>query len=547
MKFPKKVLVHVAVVAMGGGILFGYDLGIISGALPQLKNSFQLSCFQQELVVSCTLVGALLGSLFAGFFVDSYGRKNCIIFSVSVFFVSSILLAFTPMLAILFLGRTLVGFAIALSAASECVYVTELAPSHVRGSLVSMNEVGITVGFLLAYVANTVFSLSQSLGWRLMFGSALTFCLVMFYSIYKLPKSPRYLILNNQYSNARSALSKIRCQSTDKERTAVEREFIAMNFIKDEISHNEEGFFLNVLKIVSSPALIIGCVLVFIQQATGEPNMLIYANTIFEAVGYSSQQSANLGALGLGLVKVVSTVFCLFLVDNYGRKTFLLIGGSLMTFSTFALSFLTSHFNIVYYNACNETATINNSQNESTFNSSTTESAFINHTLLNNLTFAQNYTEYATLNSTENIDFSENSGNTSTLVKSLSLIFLFVYIAAFSFSYGPLNWIIQSELYPTKYRGRFFAISTALNWLFNLIISSTFLNFINASGGLSLPFLIYSCLTLLSVLFVCRFVPETRGKTLEEIDLLMSKKTFNLNCSKICSTKEDSMQMPLIT
>ena len=535
---------------MGGGILFGYDLGIISGALPQLKNSFQLSCFQQELVVSCTLVGALLGSLFAGFVVDTYGRRSCIVFSVSVFFISSILLAFTPILLILYFSRTLVGFAIALSAASECVYVTELAPSHVRGSLVSLNEVGITIGFLLAYVANAVFSLSASHGWRLMFGSALAFCLVVFYSAYKLPKSPRYLILNNQYSNARSALSKIRCQTTDKERTAVEREFIAMNFVKEEAVNNEEGFLLSLIKQVTSPALLIGCVLVFIQQATGEPNMLIYANTIFEAVGYSSQQSANLGALGLGMVKVVSTVICLFLVDNYGRKTFLIVGGCLMTFSTFALSFLTSNFGFVNYNACDEIGTTYIAQNQSTYSFNTTPPTVTNHTLVSN--FTQNYTEHSALNTTQFLNSthinstSENSETTSALGKSLSLVFLFVYIAAFSFSFGPLNWIIQSEIYPTKYRGRFFAISTALNWLFNLLISSTFLNFITASGGLSLPFLVYSVLTLLAVLFICKFVPETRGKTLEEIDLLMSKKSLNCNCTSFCSGKNDSLHMPLI-
>lgn len=564
LSFPKRVFLQVATVALGGGILFGYDLGIISGALPQLKSYFSLNCFQKEMVVSSQMFGSLVGSVVGSYIMDVVGRRSCIVWSVVVFIISAIMLSLSPIYGFLILGRLLVGFGIALSAASECIYVSEVAPVNIRGSLVSLNEVGITVGFLLSFGVNSVFSTLTNNGWRYMFALPAIFSLSILHVIRKLPKSPRYLIMKNRFAEARCALHTLRSLNNDLEKSAVEQELMAMSFV-DENAAAEEGKHCDI-SVLNHPALFIGCGLVFFQQATGQPNLILYASTLFATLGFGSDLSNNLAALGLGVVKVFSTMICLFLVDKYRRKTFLKTGLVIMSASLFILAYLSSSYSFPA-NFCVDKAADVMSNNSRTVISSTLMTNSTRNDLITTLTPVISNNLRTTVNPITDINStsfitdpmmpnhlnstSDNSisvvGNHGTRI--LILFFLMIFVSSYSISFGPLTWIVSSEIFPTKYRGKFFSIATGFNWSLNLVISLSFLHFLKAFDGLTVPLILYGAVAVSAIVFVFKWVPETKGRTLEEIDSLLSSQVlkFPQCCCFSCKQQEDSLALPLIS
>ena len=475
-----------AIVASGGGLLFGYDIGVVSGALKQLKIQFQLSCHEQEMVVSSMLFGALFGSMFGGFLIDKCGRKLSIIISSVLYILGGIFLAAAQSYSVIIVGRVILGLGMALAAASECVYVSELAPKKIRGSLVSLNEFGITVGILGSYVINVAFASDEENGWRYMFGlSTAAACLVLVCVLF-LPKSPRYLLINSKNQIAKSCLYSIRIHNTNREAFSVEEEFQLMA----RSITAENTISLNLCNRSLFYSVAISLALVLFQQLSGEPNILVYANTILESVGFHNDVVASLGAVGLGVSKVVATIFCLFFIDKFGRKKFLFSGCILMAVSLFALSLTIFHYDFDNKNLCKD----NESYQESSIQLNVT-SPFPTTVL-----------------------FSKNS-----VSKWFVMIFLMLYVAAYSLSFGPVTWIILSEVFPRSLRGRLFSIATCFNWLINLLISSTFLDFVKLTEGLGWPFMINAFVCVISILFIFVVIPETKGKSLEEINVILSR------------------------
>jgi len=509
LRFPNNEIFKVGVIATGGGILFGYDLGIISGALIQLKVFFSLTCLQIELVVASALFGALLGSLVGGFIIDCIGRRLSYLMSSVIFLISAIILICTPSYSVLILGRFLVGFGVALASASECIYVSELSPTNIRGSLVSLNEVGIATGFLVAYAANASFSVLKENGWRYMFGLPSLFSIITIITAARLPESPRFLIMSRRFIQARKALTKIRRSETDAEKSAVEQEFLAMNFIDDEVTapNTTCGRFKQFL----TPSLIVGSGLVFFQQAIGAPNIMFYASTIFQSLGFGDETSADLGAVGLGVVKVFTTIFCLLIIDKYRRKSFLLVGTITILISLFTLSFISSYFTFIPSDVCKDNFTSVNISS-------------VNTTSVHHLTYPVG-------------------------LKMASLISLMVFVSAYAFSFGPLTWIVLSEIFSARYRGRYFSVVIATNWIWNLTISSTFLSFVKSTNGLTVPLVMYGSIAIFATFFILYFIPETKGKTLEEIDALMTtwRGNFNPELLSCCQKEPDSLSLPLMS
>lgn len=309
---------------------------------------------------------------------------------------------------------------------------------------------------------------------------------------------------------------KIHCSKSRKLESMVIR-----NLVEDEFNSmiSNSRIEINLISIRSKKKLFyplfVGMGLVFFQQSTGQPNILFYASKILIAMGFGSAEGADLGAISLGVSKVLATISCLTIVDKFKRKSFLMIGSiSMLTILVFLV--------IV------------------TFNTELDPDVVCS----DNVTDVLNIT-FSALNSSSSTLQPENGTN-----RWLALILLILFIAAFSMSFGPLTWIILSEIFPTDVRGRLFALATSLNWIINLVISSTFLRFAKETRGLTGPFLLNCSMSILSVFFIYFYVPETKGKTLEEVNNIMDQSNVlpsKHECSQfICCSQERESQVPLL-
>ncbi|KAK3089696.1 hypothetical protein FSP39_005693 [Pinctada imbricata] len=513
-------VVLASVMASLGGILFGYDIGIISGAVLQLREVFCLSCTQQELVISSMLIGAIIGSLSGGFLVDGIGRRRTIIVISVIFVLGAIVLAVSPNYPSLLIGRLILGFAVSVSATGECTYISEIAPAKRRGLLVSLNELGITIGLLLAYLVNYIF-ISQENGWRYMFGLSCIPAFIQFAGMVFLPPSPRYLMLRNKDDQAESVLLKLRGYS----KTKAEKE---LEMIRVSIASEQSNGCTDLLSSVDNMRgrMFIGAGLVFFQQCTGQPNVLYYAPTIFEAVGFESHSASTLATVGLGFVKVVMTVISLCCVDRWGRRKFLLLGASLMALGILTLG-LVSHLNdhTQDANPCldNSHCFLNTSQPFLPTSSSIEHHLPNEQDPLHNNDLTHPNSSFSNISSNASL-YSNLTDVTkkhihihgSMLGKIAAFSSLVLYVAAYGFSFGPVTWLVLSEIFPASVKGRAVAFTTVLNWGTNLVVSSTFLDVMNEIG-VSWTFVIFSIVCVLSVLFVYTSVPETKGKSLEQI------------------------------
>uniref|UniRef100_A0A8C5IGP9 Solute carrier family 2, facilitated glucose transporter member 10 n=1 Tax=Junco hyemalis TaxID=40217 RepID=A0A8C5IGP9_JUNHY len=317
------VLLLSGTVSLLGGLIFGYELGIISGALLQLQADFQLSCFQQEVLVSAVLIGALLASLAGGIVIDRHGRRRAILVSNLVLLVGSLILTLARSLTVLVIGRVTVGFAISVSSMACCIYVSEMVAAHQRGLLVSLYEAGITVGILLSYALNYVFA-DVDEGWRYMFGLAIAPAAMQFLSILFLPVNP--VKLNSWDSDCQKGL--IPLQDTEGRAAA-----------KREPYQEKQYSFLDLFRTRDNMRrrTLVGLGLVLFQQFTGQPNVLGYASKIFHSVGFQSNSSAILASVGLGAIKVVATLVAMALADRAGRRVLLMAGCVVMAMSVTSL------------------------------------------------------------------------------------------------------------------------------------------------------------------------------------------------------------------
>ncbi|XP_062506936.1 solute carrier family 2, facilitated glucose transporter member 12-like [Corticium candelabrum] len=477
-----------AAMAALGGILFGYDVGIISGALLQLKCDFDMTLTEREWVISSMLVGAIVASLTGGFLIDFVGRRATIIANSCIFIVGAIILATAHTYSVLVIGRLIVGFGVSLSAIAECIYISEIAPVSRRGMLVSLNEFGITAGFLLAYLANFVF-INVDSGWRYMFGLSAIPSTIQGIGMLKLPLSPRYLVLRNQNEKARMVLQKLR-GTLD-----VQKE---LDSIKSILVSQQKTSVLMLFMPNQNMRyrMFIAVSLILLQQFTGQPNVLYYASTIFEQIGFSSDVAAARGTFFLGLTKVAAATVALLFVDRAGRRKFILVGAIGMMISVGSMGIALAHAGIQkpVEKLCTET--------------NTTMASFANTT--------------------------EGSGIPDA-AKFTSLIGLLMFVAFYGIGFGPVTWIILSEIFPVELRGRAFAIATVANWSSNLIVSATFLD-IFRTFGVAATFLMYASTCLISVLFIFVFVPETKNRSLEQITSQLGSKHPSLvrKCRELC-------------
>lgn len=421
------------------GLLFGYDTGVISGAILFVRKDFLLSTFQEEVVVAAVLLGAVAGAAFGGKLADALGRRKLLIQVAILFIIGAIGTALAPTPTWLAIGRVVVGVAIGIASFTAPLYISEVSPPAIRGKLVSLNQLMITLGIVVSYLAD--YGLADKEAWRWMFGLAAIPALILLIGLLFVPESPRWLMSRSQEDQARAVLQRIR-ESDDVSSELAE--------IKADLSL-QEGGWRELLNVSLRRPLIIGIGLAIFQQFTGINTVIYYAPTIFQLAGLHSASAAILATVGVGVVNVLLTIVALRLIDRVGRRPLLLYGlvGMVISLGVLGAAFL----------------------------------------------FA----------------------SSSSIVAWMAVISLAVYVACFAIGLGPVFWLLISEIYPLKIRGRAMGVATMMNWGSNLIVALTFLSLLHSLGR-SATFWLYAVIGIIAWFFVYRLVPETKGRTLEQID-----------------------------
>ena len=316
-------------IAALAGLLFGFDTGIISGAILFIKNEFHLAPLTEESLVSAALIGAVCGCVLSGRVTDAIGRRSTILITAGVFSVGSIVSAIAPSVGLLMVGRLAVGLAIGVASYTAPLYIGEIAPPNIRGGLVTLNQLAITVGILLSYVVDASFAPNQS--WRWMLVSGVLPAIALELGVVFLPESPRWLLLRGFRERATKTLARIR--ATEDNRAEI-----------DEILEHAQtgrGEIADLLRPMSMRVIFLGAGLAVIQQVTGINTVIYYAPTIFQAAGFQSAQASITATAGVGLVNVIMTIVSIPLVDRVGRRPLLLssLTGMLLSLVLLAIGF----------------------------------------------------------------------------------------------------------------------------------------------------------------------------------------------------------------
>lgn len=537
------IIYLMALLSAMGGFLFGYDTGIVSGAMVFVKKIFNLNSLWQEVVVSITIMGAWMLSLMAGSLSERHGRKTVILGASIVFTIGSVIMGVAWSKWVLLFGRLTVGVAIGLASTVTPMYIAELAPSNIRGSLVTLNNCFITVGQLAAAITAGAFSYDTENGWRWMLALAAVPATIQFFGFLFMPESPRWLIRRQRNEEAMVALKKIRGiknGSVQREFDKIRQNQLELVVQEDRRKEQKRNIIVAIMrKTATRRALTIGCLLMAAQQLAGINTVMYYTATIIEMSGVQSQSAAVWLSVPTAAVYVVFS-FCGYLIaDRIGRRVLTL--GSLLGV-IMSLLLLGTGFHLTSMNAAEVTA-LNMSTLESCYSKRDCSSCisdfrcgfcYNSETLDFAICLAKNPDD--SLHSlsgpcsaeSANQDFvfanhicpsmTQGIGLNTWLVLS-GLVF---YLASFAPGMGPMPWTINSEIYPMWARSFCYSIATSVNWLFNLLISLTFISLtelITTHGA----FYMYAFISSVCWLFLFWKLPETRGRSLEDIGSLFAK------------------------
>lgn len=425
------MVVVAAVAASVSGLMMGYEMGLTSGVLLQLRGVLSLSCQQQELLVSSHLVGALFICLAGGPVLDRYGRRCSLIVSAALVVGGSILLIAVTSLIALVLGRVIVGMGTALSGTAACLYIAEISPRERRGLLVTLYELMLVVGVMLGFSCSYAFA-TVAHGWAYTFGLVIPPALLQISVMLFLPPSPRFLVGQGQVEKARTVLARIR--GGVHEHVEVELRDIQTG-LKEESEHSFWELFSAKANLRSR--LLTGVALVFFQQATGQPNILSYASPLLRSVGFNSDAAATLASTGFGVVKVVCTIPAVLLVDRVGPKKFLCVGAVAMGLSLIALGTLTLQSHTHLTSLCKSHTILNHTEMPGQLNTTVDFDGIFPTQLPSQWSPQQAQRTNEEHDGTGGSEGGNTGVEVSSSLKLASLISLLVYVAAFSISLGP--------------------------------------------------------------------------------------------------------------
>ncbi len=449
--YNKYYIFFISLSAAFGGLLFGYDTAVISGAIGNLTEFFDLSPVETGWAISSALVGCLIGSFFSDYLSNQYGRKIAMIMSAVFFMLSSIGTAIPETFTFFVIFRIVGGVGIGIASMVVPMYIAEIAPPDKRGALVGNYQLAIVIGIVVVYFVNYFIALqgdanwNLNIGWRWMFGSEIIPSVLFLFFLFFIPESPRWLFQKGNSSKAVSVLHKLNNQ---------EDALIVQTEIQNSLGKDDKNHWKNLANPIFKKALFVGFGLSVLQQLTGINAILYYAPEIFKSLGSSTDVSLMQTSI-LGVVNLIFTLLAIKLVDKMGRKPLLYIGSIGMSVSLATVGLF------IYY---------------------------------------------------------ESVGN-------WVLPFLLLFMASFSISWGPIVWVLLSEIFPNKIKSLALALSVFIQWVANFVVTQFYPAIVdnqwlkdNFKGAF--PFYMFSLICFLSLIFVWKNIPETKNKTLEEMDKL---------------------------
>ncbi|WP_169083361.1 sugar porter family MFS transporter [Paenibacillus sp. PL91] len=443
-----KFVTLVSIVSALGGLLFGFDTAVVSGAVGFMEDRFDLTKLQVGWAVSSLIIGCIVGAAMSGVLGDRFGRKKVLISAAILFIISSIGTAIPDSFSGFIIARIIGGIGIGITSTLCPLYNAEIAPAKYRGRLVALNQLAIVTGIFLTYFVNLWISGSGdeawavASAWRWMFGVGAIPGLLFLILLFFVPESPRWLIKQGRAAAALPILLRIHGEELAKQ------EVLDIKQSFEQESGSIRQLFSPSLRI----ALIVGVGLAVLQQITGINAVMYYAPEIFKATGAGTNASL-IQTILVGFINFLFTIVALWLIDKVGRKALLLVGSASMAICllVIGIAFQTGHAD-----------------------------------------------------------------------GPLVLIFILLYVASFAISLGPVVWVIMSEIFPNRIRGKATAIAAMALWAADYIVSQSFPPLLSSAGPAA-TFWIYGSMALLAFLFTWRVVPETKGKSLEEIESLWAK------------------------
>ncbi|HSA96148.1 MAG TPA: sugar porter family MFS transporter [Acidobacteriota bacterium] len=437
MKKAAWYVLSVSLVAAIGGLIFGFDTAIVAGATRYMKEQFSLNSLQEGWAVAVVLIGCMFGAGLAGPVSDRIGRRRFMLISAVLFLVSAVGCALPRTIVEFMAFRFVGGLGIGSAAVLSPLYIAEIAPARVRGALVSVNQLAIVTGILLAYFVNWIFAGTGPANWRWMFAMGAVPSVLFFLLLLGVPESPRWLVKNGREDEARTVLTRA---------DSAEAAAAGIRDIKDTLAL-EEGSFRELFRPAFRRPLLIAIVLAVFQQITGINAILYYAPRIFEGAGFERMSAIGQSTI-VGLVNMLFTVVAIVLADKVGRRPLLLVatagmGGSLVLLgAAFKYQFLPP---------------------------------------------------------------------------SALLLVILLYIAFFASAMGPLVWVVMAEIFPIKVRGAAMGLATLILWAADFAVTLTF-PVISDRFHPATAFWLYAAMCALDLVFMMFFLPETKGKTLEDIE-----------------------------
>ncbi|MDX1333575.1 MAG: sugar porter family MFS transporter [Robiginitalea sp.] len=505
VKMNKSYTILISLIVALGGFLLGFDSAVISGAVKGITMYFEMSDAMLGFAVGCVIFGAMAGNLMAGPMADRFGRKAVLIIVAALFAVSASWSALATGYTEFIIARIIGGVGIGGAILIAPIYIAEIAPPKLRGSLVSFNQLNIVIGISVAYFSNYFLVDLGEESWRWMLGVEAIPALIYFLCLFTVPKSPRWLILKlNQVKLARKILMKIGGEAY--------AEYTIVEIQRGQAKKESKGRLQDLFQPRYRTIMIIALGIAFFQQITGINAIFYYAPTIFEQAG-GSTDSSFLQAIVVGLTNLVFTLVAIWLIDRLGRKPLLLIGTSAMTL---ALVLATLAFN-------NATYTFDAASLEKVTAEQTREALMS----LEGNSFTSQTELFTTvrpmLSDAQFLDFQRNQiTNFIQVNATLVLIAILLYVAAFAISLGPVMWTLISEIFPSKIKGIAISVVGFFNSLVSFSVTQIFPWELTNLGPTS-TFAIYALLSLMAVFFVLRFVIETKGRSLEEVEELLSR------------------------
>jgi SP family arabinose:H+ symporter-like MFS transporter len=442
-KSTKSYIYKVSIVASLGGLLFGYDTAVIAGAIGFLQTKFNLTPAMTGWAASAAIWGCLFGAMFAGYFSDKYGRKKILIMTAVLFAVSAIGSAIPSNLTQFVIASFIGGVGVGAASMLAPLYISEIAPANIRGTLVTMYQLAIVIGINLIYFVNLRISETGTeswnvdMGWRYMLGSELIPAGLFLFTLIFVPESPRWLAKVGKEDGALKILEKVNGKEKAKR---------VLDEVKDAL-REEKGNIRELIEPGFRIALIVGMVLALFSQITGINAIIYYAPEIFKNIGFGTN-SALYQTVIIGTTNTIFTFIAIWLIDKAGRRTLLLWGVSGMTICLFAIGLMF-------------------------------------------------YLEVGT--------------------GPWLLIFILGFVGSFSASLGPIPWVMISEIFPTKIRGVAMSIAIVTLWLGVILITQFTPILLDGIGG-AYTFWIFMINAIILVIFTYKMIPETKGKTLEEIE-----------------------------